>query len=179
MLTKKKRSNMGVIRYSIYFFIIGVFPIPFLFFVHEELPVSVLTILYEFSEGHARAISDRYIIISTIASSWTLLAPVVGMLAVLTSGKKMQHTYDMNQDTKKLIKALIYILAFEMLIVIIFYSGLQNLSAATPRLQVINSNSILLCLYYITSFLAFYGLGWLPMFTLLLLINAIRRKKRE
>lgn len=166
---------MRLIKYSFLCYLAGIFPIVCLFIYNYISPESSFTEqIFRLAQGHARATSERYFIVSTISSAWVKLAPLFSVLTYIFIRKIPVSEYSKGAEFKKMLKSLPVLILFILFMVFMYYFGNQDLSTSKLILRVVSADYTLLLIYYLISFLGCYFIGCFLFLYLHVLHNSFK-----
>ncbi|MBJ3816606.1 hypothetical protein F9C28_17210 [Shimwellia pseudoproteus] len=173
----KESNGRGLVKYSLISFTIGVFPLFYILTLYLINPDSpILFYLFTMSDGHARAFSEEFLIYSTISSTYTKSGPLFSVGMYLLCWKKVKFVV-FGIPIKKVIKILpsmIFIIVFGYYLM---YSGELNLTTKGGWwLGFISGNILFLFIFFMMSFISHYGIAWIAILYLYILVKTIHNK---
>jgi len=172
-------EGKALIRYTAISLILGILPIIIVFFIYfGDKDSSNLTTLYEWAKGYNRDFSEQHLVVSTIASAYTKIAPLFAILMYVLCWNRLKITlkdYDLKGWLKLLPGMIILIVGIYWLT----YFGIDNMSDSMYRVKrLIAANEFFLMVYYIFLFLTNYVFIWMFMLYLYALKGVPYFKKR-
>ncbi|EJG2191538.1 hypothetical protein CIZ71_RS02650 [Klebsiella oxytoca] len=175
-----KAQGKGLIKYTLVSLIFGVAPIIAIFFIYFMNEDSyIISYLFDIANGYQRDFSEQYLVVSTIASAYTKVAPIFVILMYVFCWNKFDIK-TIKLDLKQWFKLLPGLLLLTAGAYYLTYIGVENMSDSMYRTKrVIASNRYFLLIYYIFLFLTNYFFTWLFLIYLYILKGLPYFQKRR
>ncbi|EMS9661553.1 hypothetical protein SJZ86_01310 [Klebsiella aerogenes] len=158
----KVMQSRGLLKYTSLSIVSGISPIVLIFVVYFfDKNSHLLSVLFEMAKGYNRDYSERHLVVSTIASSYSKLAPLfVILMYVLCWNKLCVKLKDF--DLKKWVKLLPGFVVLMVGVYYLTYVGVEDMSDSLYRVKrIIADNAFFLLIYYICLFLTNYVFVWM------------------
>ena len=175
-----KMTGKGLIRYTLISLLLGIIPIAILFTIYfMNKDSNIISYLYELTNGYQRDFSEQYLVVTTIASAYTKVAPIFVILMYVFCWNKFDIK-TIKLDLKQWFKLLPGLLLLTVGAYYLTYIGVENMSDSMYRTKrVIASNEYFLLIYYILLFLTNYFFTWLLLIYLYILKGLPYFQKRR
>ena len=175
-----KAQGKGLIKYTLVSLIFGVAPIIAIFFIYFMNEDSyIISYLFDIANGYQRDFSEQYLVVTTIASAYTKVAPIFAILMYVFCWNKFDIK-TIKLDLKQWFKLLPGLLLLTVGAYYLTYIGVENMSDSMYRTKrVIASNEYFLLIYYILLFLTNYFFTWLFLIYLYILKGLPYFQKRR
>ncbi|MEQ0186242.1 hypothetical protein ABLU83_09640 [Klebsiella sp. CN_Kp098] len=155
-------KSRGLFKYTFISIMSGIFPIVLIFVVYFfDKSSNLLSVLFEMAKGYNRDYSERHLVVSTIASSYSKLAPLFVILMYVLCWNKLGVKLK-DFDFKKWVKLLPGFVVLMAGVYYLTYVGVEDMSNSLYRVKrIIADNEFLLLIYYICLFLTNYVFIWM------------------
>lgn len=163
-------EGKGLFKYTLISLLLGAMPIIMIFFIYFTNRNShIILYLFDVANGYQRDFSEQYLVVSTIASAYTKIAPVFVILMYMFCWRKF-GIKTIKLDLKQWFKRLPGLLLLTVGVYFLTYIGVDNMSESIYRTKrIIAENVYFLMIYYIFLFLTNYFFIWLLLIYLYLL----------
>ncbi|MDA3989921.1 colicin immunity protein Cui [Klebsiella aerogenes] len=155
-------QSRGLLKYTSLSIASGISPIVLIFVVYFfDKSSHLLSVLFEMAKGYNRDYSERHLMVSTIASSYSKLAPLFVILMYVLCWNKLGVKLK-DFDLKKWVKLLPGFVVLMVGVYYLTYVGVEDMSNSLYRVKrIIADNAFFLLIYYICLFLTNYVFIWM------------------
>lgn len=168
---------MTLAKSSLLCFIIGLLPVPVIFWSAVIFPdlVSLRELCLALGQ-YSRVYSEYFYIASVLTSVWVMTGIFFGATSFILAAKNVRLALKPDVTGGKVAFGLIGLTLLMTVIITVAYVGKQNLSESWGALRTISKNSLLLFLYFLVSYTAYYSMGWLPSLYLTAVLKTLQKK---